>query len=64
MSSALIMDNEISFGKHLLVAVWDPDIVLDYLSNLECDIPLKNSSGKLVILLCLLSEKTCEGMKY
>ena len=36
-------------------AVWDPDIVLDYLSNLECDLPLKDLSEKLVISLCLLS---------
>ena len=36
-------------------AVWDPDVVLDYLSNLEYDLPLKDLSGKLVILLCLLS---------
>ena len=35
-------------------AVWDPDIVYDYLSNLEHDLPLKDLSEKLVILLCLL----------
>ena len=35
-------------------AVWDPDIVLDYLSNLEYDLPSKDLSAKLVILLCLL----------
>ena len=75
LSSALIMDNEISFGKHPLVqffmkgifnlrlvfprqfAVWDPDIVLDYLINLEYDLPLKDLSEKLVILLCLLSDQ-------
>ena len=73
LSSVLIMENGISFGKHPLVqrfmkgifnlrptlprqfAVWDPDIVLDYLSNLECNSPLKDLSEKLVILLCLLS---------
>ena len=34
--------------------LWDPDIVLDYLSNL--DLPLKDYlSQKLVVLLCLLS---------
>ena len=36
-------------------AVWDPDIVLNYLSNLEHDLPLKDLPKKLVILLCLLS---------
>ena len=35
-------------------AVWEPDIVLDYLSNLECDLPLKNLSEKLVILLFII----------
>ena len=36
-------------------SVWDPDIVLDYLSNLEYDLPLKDLLQNLVILLCLLS---------
>ena len=36
-------------------AVWDPDIVLDYLSNLEYDLPLKDLSEKLIIFLRLLS---------
>ena len=72
LSSVLIMDNGISFGKHPLVkrfmkgifnlraalprqfAVWGPDIVLNYLSNLEYDLLLKDLSEKLVILLCLL----------
>ena len=36
-------------------AVWEPDIALDYLSNLEYDLPLKDLSEKLVILLCFLS---------
>ena len=36
-------------------AVWDTDIVLEYLSNLEYDLPLKHLPEKLVILLCLLS---------
>ena len=35
-------------------ALWDPDIVLDYLTNL--DLPLTDYlSEKLVVLLCLLS---------
>ena len=73
LSSVLIMDNRISFGKHLLIQRFskgifnlrpslprqigvrnDPDIVLDYLSNLKYDLPLKDLSEKLVILLCLL----------
>ena len=48
-------------------AVCDPDIVLDYVSNLEYDLPLKDLSEKLAILLCLLSGKkrpNCEGIKY
>ena len=32
-------------------AVWDPDIVLDYLSDLEYDLPLKYLSEKVGILL-------------
>ena len=35
-------------------AVWDPDIVLDYLSTLEYDLPLKDLSEKLVILSRIL----------
>ena len=38
-----------------LFAVWQSDIFLGYLSNLEYDLPLKDLSEKLVILLCLLS---------
>ena len=39
-------------------AVWDPDIVLNYLSNLEHDLP-----EKLVILLCLLSGQKKQTVK-
>ena len=81
LSSVLIIDNRISFGKHPLVqrfmkgifnfraalprqfAVWDPDIVLDYLSNLEYDLPLKDLSERLVILLCLLSGQRDQSVK-
>ena len=81
LSSVLIMDNGISFGKHPLVqrlmkgifnlrsallrnfSVWDPDIVLDYLSNLEYDLPLEDLSKKLVILLCLLSGQRDQTVK-
>ena len=81
LSSVLIMDNGIPFGKHPLVqrfmkgifklrpalprqfAVWDPDIVLDYLSNLEYDLPLKHLSEKLVILLCLLSGQRGQSVR-
>ena len=74
----LIMDNEISFGKHPIVqrfikgilpalpwqfTVWDPDIVLEYLSNLEYDLPLKDLSEKLVILLRLLSGQRDQTVK-
>ena len=45
-------------------AVWDPDIVLDYLSNLEYDLPLKDLSEKLVILLCLLSGQRDQGSHH
>ena len=77
LSSALIMDNGISFGKHPLVqcfmksifnlrlalprqfAAWDPEIVLDYLSNLEYNLPLKDLSEKLVIFCaCYLDKET------
>ena len=44
-------------------AVWDPDIILDYLSDLEYDLPLKDLSEKLVILLCLLSGQRDQPMK-
>ena len=44
-------------------AVWDPDIVLDYLSNLEYDLPLKDLSEKLVTLLCLLSGQRDQTVK-
>ena len=41
-------------------AVW---IVLHYLSNLEDDLPSKDLSGKLVILLCLLSGQRDQTVK-
>ena len=44
-------------------AVWDPDIILDYLINLEYDLPLKDLSEKLAILLCLLSEQRYGAVK-
>ena len=44
-------------------AVWESDIVLDYLSNLEYDLPLKDLSEKLVILLCLLSGQRDQTVK-
>ena len=44
-------------------AVWASDIVLDYLSNLERDLPLQNLSEKLVILLRLLSRQRDQTMK-
>ena len=44
-------------------AVWDTDIVLDYLSNLEYDLPLKDLSEKLVTLLCLLSGQRDQTVK-
>ena len=44
-------------------AVWGADIVLDYLSNFEYDLPLKNLSEKLVILLLLLSGQRNQTMK-
>ena len=44
-------------------AVWDPDIVLHYLSNLEYDLHLKDLSQKLAILLCLLSEQKDQAVK-
>ena len=43
--------------------VWDPNIVLGYLSNLEYDLPLKHLSEKLVILLCLLSGQRDQTVK-
>ena len=81
LSSVLIMDNGIPFGKHSRVqrfmkgifnlrpalprqfAVWDPDIVLNYLSNLKYDLPLKDVSEKLVALLCLLSGQRDQTVK-
>ena len=82
LSSVLIMDNRISFGKHRLIQRFtegifnlrpslprqigvrnDPDIVLDYLSNLKYDLPLKDLSEKLVILLCLLLGQRDQTMK-
>ena len=45
------------------LTVWDPDIVLEYLSNLEYDLPLKDLSEKLVILLCLLSGQRDQTVK-
>ena len=44
-------------------AVWEPDIVLDYLSNLEYDLPSKHLPEKLVILLCLLSGQRDQTVK-
>ena len=44
-------------------AVCDPDIVLDYVSNLEYDLPLKDLSEKLVILLRLLSGESDQTVK-
>ena len=44
-------------------AVWDPDIVLNYLNNLEHDLPLKDLAKKLVILLCLLSGQKKKTVK-
>ena len=44
-------------------AVWEPDIALDYLSNLVYDLPLKGLSEKLVILLCLLSGQRDQTVK-
>ena len=38
-------------------------IVPHYLSNLEYDLPLKDLSGKLVILLCLLSGQRDQTVK-
>ena len=85
LSSVLIMDNGISFGKHPLVqrfmkgifnlrptlpwqfAVWDSDIVLDYLSNLEYDLPLKNLSEKIcyfIVFIIWTKRPNCEGIKY
>ena len=34
-------------------AVWDPDIVLDYLSNLEYELPLKDLSQKVSFFYCI-----------
>ena len=46
--------------------VCNPDIVLDYVSNLEYDLPLKDLSERLVILLFVIWIKrpNCEGIKY
>ena len=44
-------------------AVWDLDVVLDYLSNSKHDLPLKDLSEKLVIFLCLLSGKWDPAVK-
>ena len=44
-------------------AVWDPDIILDYLNDLEYDLPLKDLSEKLVILLFLLSRQRDQPVK-
>ena len=38
-------------------AVWDPDIVLDYLSSLEYDLPLKDCSENLLFYcVCYLDK--------
>ena len=77
LSSVLIMDNGIYFDIPLFMkgifnlrpalprqfAVCNPDIVLDYVSNLEYDLPLKDLSEKLVILLCLLSGQSDQTVK-
>ena len=73
LSSGLIMDIGISFGKHPLnqrfmkdlfnlrpalprqFAIWDPDIVLEFPSNIEYHLPLKGLSEKLNL---------SEGIKY
>ena len=44
-------------------AVWDLDVVFDYLSNSKYDLPLKDLSEKLVIFLCLLSGKRDQTVK-
>ena len=61
LTSALIMDNVISFGVWEF-AVWHPDIVLDYLSNLEYNLTLKDLSKKLAVPLCLLYGQREEAM--
>ena len=44
-------------------AAWYLDIVLDYLIILEYDLPLKDLSEKLVILMCLLSGQREQTVK-
>ena len=41
----------LTFPRHF--AVWDPDIVLDYLSNLEYELPLKDLSQKVSFFYCI-----------
>ena len=43
-------------------AVWDPDIVFDYLSSLEYDFPLKDFSENL-LFYCLLSGQRDQTVK-
>ena len=41
----------LNFPRHF--AVWDPDIVLDYLSNLEYELTLKDLSQKVSFFYCI-----------
>ena len=45
------------------MAIWDPDIVLNYIKNLEDEISLKVLSEKLVMLLSLLSGQRDETLE-
>ena len=51
------------YKRYIYGTVWDPDIILGYLSNLEYDLSLKELSERLVILLCLLSGKRDQTVK-
>ena len=85
LSSVLIMENRISFGKHPLFqrfiklifnlrpvfprqfAVWDPDIVLDYLRNLEYVLPLNRFIRKIsyfIVFVVCTKRPNCEGIEY
>ena len=44
-------------------AAWDSDVVLDYLSSLEYDLPLQDLSENLVILFCVLSGERKQTVK-
>ena len=61
LSSFPIMDLMLTFPTQF--AVWDPDIILDCLNDLEYDLPLKDLSEKLVILLCLLFRQRDQPVK-